>query len=178
MVRYSSYEADVVEFTASMNTLFILAAEYLLVVTLVILGAYFLTRPWPRQKQMVLFAVPAALLTYTLGLIGNLLYYDPRPFVVRHFSPLIPHVADNGFPSDHTLLAAALAAIGMYWNKWLGLILWVIAVVIAIARVYVGLHHPIDVLGSIVFALVAVSIWRAIAVYVWGRGMPASHAEL
>ncbi len=90
-----------------------------------------------------------------LDLIGNLLYVDPRPFVVGHFIPLIPHVPDNGFPSDHTLLAAALAAIGMYWNKWLGLALWVIAIAIAIARVYVGLHHPIDVLGSIVFALIA-----------------------
>lgn len=106
-------------------------------------------------------------MTYALGLIGNYLYYDPRPFVVGHFTPLIAHVADNGFPSDHTLLAACLAALGTYWNRWLGSLLWIIAIVIAVARVYVGLHHPIDVLGSIGIALVGVSVWHAAVSYVW-----------
>ncbi len=161
-----------------MDAFVIFSAKYLVALPALLLGAHLATRRWPQQKQMALFAIPAALLTYAFGLIGNLLYVDPRPFVIGHFVPLIPHVPDNGFPSDHTLLAAALAAIGMYWNKWLGLALWVIAIVIAIARVYVGLHHPIDVLGSIVFALIAVSIWHRLITYVWGRGMAASSTEV
>lgn len=132
---------------------------------MVILGAYFLTRRWPAQKKMVLFAVPAGLLTYVLGLIAGLLYTDPRPFVIGHFAPLIQHVADNGFPSDHTLLAASLAMVGMYWNKWLGVILWTIAILIGIARVYVGLHHQIDIAMSMIIAVAAVSAWYVAVKY-------------
>ncbi len=150
-----------------MDAFFVFSAQYLFILPILILGAYFFTRTWSAQKSMALFAIPAGLLTYVLGLIGNYFYYDPRPFVVGHFTPLIAHAADNGFPSDHTLLVSSLAAVGIYWNKWLGLVLWVIATLVAISRVYVGLHHPIDVIASIVFALVALSGWHAAVNHMW-----------
>ncbi|MDE2078938.1 MAG: phosphatase PAP2 family protein [Patescibacteria group bacterium] len=150
-----------------MDAFFIFSAKYSFVFAVGILGVYFLTRRWPAQKRMALFAIPAGLLTYLLGFIANHLYYDPRPFVVDHFTPLIQHIADNGFPSDDTLLVAALAAVGMYWNKWLGTILWALTILVAVARVYVGVHHPIDVLSSIAFALIAVPAWYAIMNHVW-----------
>ncbi len=143
-----------------MNQFFIFSAEYLFVLPILIMGVYFLGQPRTTWRTMVLFALPAGLCTYILGLIANHLYIDPRPFVVDHFTPLIAHTPDNGFPSDHTLLAAAFAAVGMYWNKWLGIVLWAITVVIAAARVYVGLHHPLDVVASMMCALIAVSIWH------------------
>ena len=144
-----------------MTTFFIFAAKYLIVLPVLILGGYFLMKPWQEQKHMMLFAIPAALLAYVLALIAGHIYFDPRPFVVGHFTPLVPHAADNGFPSDHTLLASALAAIGMYWNKRLGLGLWIIAAVIAVARVYVGVHHTIDVVASMLIALAATVAWHA-----------------
>ncbi len=151
-----------------MDAFFIFSAQYLFTLPILILGAYFLfSRKWPAQKRMALFAVPAGLLTYLLGFIGNHLYYNPRPFVVGHFMPLIAHAADNGFPSDHTLLVSSLAAVGMYWNKWLGIALWIIAILVAIARVYVGLHHPIDVIASMCIAIVAVSAWYVTVNRVW-----------
>ena len=116
---------------------------------------------------MIVFALVAALLTYAIGIIGNHVYFDPRPFVVGHFIPLIPHAPDNGFPSDHVLLVSAIASIGMFWNRRLGVVLWILAIIVAIARVWVGVHHPIDVLGSITISLLTVS-----AVYVgWKRGV-------
>mgnify|MGYP001432945971 CR=1 FL=1 len=157
-----------------MDAFFIFAAKYLFVLPALVIGVYFFTRRWPAQKRMAVFAVPGGLLTYGLGLLGNYLYYDPRPFVVGHFAPLVTHVPDNGFPSDHTLFAASLAAVGMYWNTWLGLGLWIIAIIIAIARVYVGLHHPIDVLGSAVMALVAVFVWYGVVGYVWPKSITES----
>ena len=143
-----------------MNLFFIFSAEYLFIATIIILGAYFIHQPRASWLRLALFAVPAGLLTWILGLIANHIYVDPRPFVVDHFIPLISHTSDNGFPSDHTLLAAAFAAVGMYWNKWLGIVLWIITGIIAVARVYVGVHHPLDVLASILFALIAVSAWH------------------
>ena len=145
-----------------MDTFIIFSAQYLFILPILILGAYFLARKWPSQKRMVFFAVPAGVLTYVLGLIGNYLYFDPRPFVVGHFTPLIAHMADNGFPSDHTLLVSSLAAVGMYWDKRLGIILWGIAVLVAFSRVYVGVHHPVDVIGSMIFAIIAASAWYTV----------------
>ena len=152
-----------------MNTFFILSAKYLYILPVLILGAYFLTRQWPAQKRMTLFALPAALGTYALGILGSHFYYDPRPFVVGHFIPLVAHAADNGFPSDHTLLVSALAMIGFYWDRRLGSVLWLIAIIVAIARVYVGIHHPIDVLGSMVFAIIGVSITYGVVTYAFRK---------
>ena len=118
---------------------------------------------------MIVFALPALILSYLIGLAGNHLYFDSRPFVVGNYVPLIPHTPDNGFPSDHTLLVSTLAAIGLYWSARLGAMLWVLAVTVAIARVYVGLHHPIDVFGSAVIALGAVSAVYAAFKYGWHK---------
>ncbi len=148
-----------------MDTVFIFSAKYLFILPVLILGGYFFAQRRPAQKRMALFAVPAGLLTYTIGLIAGYLYYDPRPFVVGHFTPLITHAANNGFPSDHTLLASVLAMVGLYWSWRLGAVLWVVAIVIAVARVYVGVHHPIDVIGSMVIAVIATSV-----VYVFLKG--------
>jgi undecaprenyl-diphosphatase len=152
-----------------MDTFLIYSAQYLFVLPTLMLGVFFVTRRWPAQKSMAIFAVPAGLFAYALGLLGNFFYYDPRPFVVEHFVSLIPHVPDNGFPSDHTLLAAVLASVAMYWDKWLGAALWAIAILIAVARVYVGLHHPIDVFGSIGIALIAVGLWSTLLNNIWCR---------
>lgn len=148
-----------------MDTLFILAAKYLFIVPVIILALYFLRRPRSSWMRLALFAVPAAILTLVLGKIANHLYFDPRPFVVGHFTPLIPHAADNGFPSDHTLLVAAVAMIGTIWNRRLGAVLWILAILVGIARVYVGIHHATDIIGSMAIAIVAVLITYA----VWKR---------
>jgi undecaprenyl-diphosphatase len=140
-----------------MTGLDIAAAQYLFLLPVAILALYFFRQPSDAKRRMAIFAGPSLLLTYLAGLLGNRLYLDPRPFVIGHFTPLIPHTPDNGFPSDHTLLVASLAALGCYWNATLGVALWVLAAVVAVARVAVGLHHPIDVIGSIVIAVVVTS---------------------
>jgi membrane-associated phospholipid phosphatase len=83
--------------------------------------------------------------------IGGALYNDPRPFV-GHFKPLIAHVADNGFPSDHALLAAFLVVCVLLARAWLAVPPVVaLAVLVDWARAGAGIHHPIDVIGSDVF---------------------------
>jgi undecaprenyl-diphosphatase len=141
-----------------MDSFFIFSAKYLFILPALMLGTYFFVQKWPTQKRMALFAIPAGLFAYVLGLIAGYLYYDPRPFVVEHFTPLVSHAANNGFPSDHTLLVSAFAMVALYWNRTLGVVLWVLAITVAVARVYVGVHHPLDVIGSIVLGAVGVSV--------------------
>jgi undecaprenyl-diphosphatase len=77
-------------------------------------------------------------------------YFDPRPFVQGNFTPLLPHAADNGFPSDHTLLAAAIAFATFHFNKKLGLFLLLLAILVGVARILAGVHHVADIAGSII----------------------------
>jgi len=141
-----------------LDTLSIFAANYLWYAIMGIAVVYFLMQSRPRQKRMLIFAALVLPLVYIVSLIGGALYDDPRPFVVGHFTPLIPHKPSNGFPSDHVLWSAATAAIIFPSNKYLSLILWLLAVLVGASRVYVGVHHPIDILGSIAMAVVVTSI--------------------
>ena len=137
---------------------FIFAAQYLFVFSCVISGLYFFRQEWPERKRIILFALPSLVLTYILGLVAAHFYYDPRPFVVDHFIPLIPHAPDNGFPSDHALLVSSIAVIGLYLHKRLGAVLSVIAVLVMAGRVYVGVHHVIDVVASVGISLFATTL--------------------
>lgn len=99
--------------------------------------------------------------------IGASLYRDPRPFTVDHVKPLISHAADNGFPSDHALLAALIVAgIGLLSIRW-AVPFVVFAVLIDWARVGAGIHHLSDVIGSSVIVavvtLIAVSLARPVS---------------
>ena len=150
-----------------MDSFLIFAAEYLYLVSVAMLGVYFLLQHRDSWKRMALFAIPAGLFALAFGMLANHLYFDPRPFVVGHFTPLIPHAPDNGFPSDHTLLVSAVAMIGTLWNRRLGIVLWILALLVAVGRVYVGLHHALDVAGSIVISSVAVLLTYAAYRYLW-----------
>lgn len=152
-----------------MDAFFIFSAKYLIALPILILGIYFLSRPWESKMRMVTFAIPALLLTLLVGYVANHIFSDPRPFVVGNFTPLIPHAPDNGFPSDHALLVTALATLGMFWNKRIGIVLWAIAIVVMFARVYVGVHHALDVIGSAVISLIVISLVRFLFTRVWHR---------
>ena len=140
------------------DTLSIFAANYLWYVIIGIAVVYFLIQPRPVQKHMLIFTALVLPLVYLVSLLGGALYYDPRPFVVEHFTPLIPHKPSNGFPSDHVLWSAATAAIIFPSNKYVSLILWLLTILVGASRVYVGIHHPIDIAGSIAMAILVAFI--------------------
>lgn len=130
----------------------IFCAKYLIALALIFAAAFALKLSKQELRSMIILAAIALPLIYLTAVIASHLYNNPRPFVVEHFVPLIPHDADNGFPSDHVLLVSAIAAIWTVYRRRIGVVLWAAAVAIGIARVYVGVHHPIDVIGSAVIA--------------------------
>jgi membrane-associated phospholipid phosphatase len=75
---------------------------------------------------------------------------ERRPFAaLPDVLVLVHRSADYGFPSDHATLAGAVAA-GLLFVSWrLGLVASVLALLMAFARVYVGVHYPSDVLAGL-----------------------------
>jgi len=98
-----------------------------------------------------------------LTLLIKHLVNDSRPFTVEHYVTLTHVSSDNGFPTDHTLVAALLVA----WT-WLIDRRWTVPFVVGLlavllGRLRIGAHHTLDVLASVAFAalgLLAASLVR------------------
>ncbi len=109
------------------------------------------------RKRFIAYAFMALSLILSRGLLTEIIHfiYDhPRPFVTLQFTPLVPE-SGSSFPSGHTTLFFALAAVIWYFNKKLGWYFIAGATIIGIARVFVGVHWPLDILGGIIVGLLS-----------------------
>lgn len=155
------------------DSIAIFLAQYFFIVVVVVAAAYLVLRYRPRLIEMVITALIIGGTAYLLSKVGNSLIASPRPFIVTGKPPLIHSSTDNGFPSDHTLLIAAIGAIVSHFNLKAGLLVWGLALLIGLCRVYVGVHHLIDVAGSLVIVLIAWGVFALIE-RVWRAKRPAS----
>lgn len=79
-----------------------------------------------------------------------------RPYdAIPELTTLIPHPTDYSFPSGHTTasFACAFVLIHMLPKKY-GVPIMILAVLIALSRLYVGVHYPSDVLGGMAIAII------------------------
>lgn len=140
----------------------IFAAKYLVFVAAAVATAVVAVRLWARPRLWILrWAITAAVLlvlSYALAQLAGAVYHNPRPFTTSHVPPLTPHAPDNGFPSDHALLAAALVAIVALVDFWWTPPFVILAVLVDWGRVGSGLHHVADVVGSSVLVALAAGI--------------------
>ncbi len=145
----------------------IFAAKYLVFLdALIALAAViWLLRQRPRSQAVRWFiaTVIMLVLSYVFAKIGAALYSDPRPFTVDHVKPLISHAADNGFPSDHALLAAAIVGAVLLLSPTWSIPFVILGILVDWARVGSGIHHVLDVIGSSVFVAIALLIGIALA---------------
>lgn len=135
------------------DTLIIFGANYLIFVTVAIAFWYFLNQSRNEQKKILLFSLIVLPTAYVVSRILAHFYYDPRPFVTGHFKPLFFHIPNNGFPSDHTLLGSAIAMVIFYFGKKTGALLLALTFLVGLARVLAGVHHFIDILGSLLIVI-------------------------
>jgi len=125
------------------------------IVLAVVFVAYASKHTRKRVLLLSLFSLAASLI---LSRIVSQFYYSPRPFVTDEIIPLIQHVADNGFPSDHMLLVSTITVVVLMYTRSLGSILIVLSVLVGLGRVFSGVHHPVDILGSVIIAVIAVLV--------------------
>lgn len=111
------------------------------------------------DRRHALEAAIAGLVALLIAQIIGLVWPHPRPFMIGVGHTLIPHVADSSFPSDHaTLLWAIAFSLLLHRNLRLsGAALAMLGLPVAWARIYLGVHFPLDMMGA---ALVATgSAW-------------------
>ena len=138
-----------------MDTLIVVGAKYLIYV--IAFSAVIATLLSVRAVRcnIIKLALLSFPIAFLVSVIAGHLFYDTRPFVVEQIEPLIPHAADNGFPSDHTLFAMVAAATIFVYNRKLGMLLGILSVLVGVSRVMAKVHYPIDIVGSIAIAIAA-----------------------
>jgi undecaprenyl-diphosphatase len=133
-------------------------AQYLIFVVAAAAVAFTLLSEKRVRNKIIALAILSFILAIILDRIAGWIYYDPRPFVAEHIQPLFPHAADNGFPSEHTLAAMVVAAVIFLYSRKMGIILGICAILIGITRVLSEVHHPVDIIASIVIAIISTAI--------------------
>jgi undecaprenyl-diphosphatase len=141
-----------------LDTTMIFAAQYLIF----IFGIY-LIYLWfveSKYRQEVLFAEYAALLGLGINFIITLYYFHPIPFMVPTGMLLIAHAPNTSFPSDHATLMSSISMMFLTFRnlRRIGAILFVLSLIGGFARIYTGLHFPMDIAGSLLVALFSIGI--------------------
>jgi len=132
-----------------MNELIAFSARYLFALVVLAEALYLFLFHRRQWKRLLIATIVIGGGSFLASLLLNRIVQDPRPFIVQGFTPLIPSSSDNGFPSDHTLLLSATAAITMIANPWAGAAGLLLAIAVGLARVYAGVHHVLDIVGSL-----------------------------
>lgn len=146
---------------AVLDELMRLLANYLVYAVVLILALLWFHRDGLRAGLAVAVGAVVAL---GLGQLLAALAPESRPFVVDHFTPLIAHSADGSFPSDHLLVLGALTGGCLMASRPVAATAAVMALLVAAARVFVGIHHPIDVVAGFVIGLACgLAAWAALA---------------
>jgi len=153
-------------------------AQYFYLVVLacaiIFLAALFMLGKSPMGlRDFLLAALFIGAVAYLLSKLGNYFINSPRPFLLTGVPPLIPSSTDNGFPSDHTLLLAFMAALIFLVSKRASALFLALAVVVGLARVYAGVHHLLDVVGSLVIVALALLLYLLVA-ELWRRARRAA----
>jgi undecaprenyl-diphosphatase len=122
---------------------------------------------WARQRGN-----PAGLVTAVLAGLAAVVSLGVNHFVskavartrpchaLHHVTVLLGCASDYSFPSDHAVIAGALAIGLLFFGLRVGLLATLLALLLAFSRVYVGVHYPGDVVaGLLMGAAIAAIIW-------------------
>ncbi|OGX18370.1 MAG: hypothetical protein A3K83_06015, partial [Omnitrophica WOR_2 bacterium RBG_13_44_8b] len=77
----------------------------------------------------------------------------PRPFEVLSGVNLLVKAGGFSFPSGHTAMAFMAQTVLSYGFKKWRIALFILAFFVGVARIYAGVHYPLDVLGGIVVGM-------------------------
>ncbi|MBI4037102.1 phosphatase PAP2 family protein [Candidatus Daviesbacteria bacterium] len=143
-----------------LDQIMIFGAAYLIWLTF-LLTIFFTIKGGSKEKLSLLLIALGVIFAEVLIFIIHAVYFEPRPFITYHLTPLIKHGADAAFPSGHTTIMAVIAwGFTFAKSKWAPLFL-VLMLWVGFARIFVGVHYPLDILGGVVVGFISIMlVWN------------------
>lgn len=135
-------------------------AEYAILTLPIIIGFGWL-RGREHIRKILIEATTSGLGGLLINQLIGLVWQHPRPFMIGVGHTLILHAADSSFPSDHLTLLWAVAFSFMlhHSTRLAGIALALLGLPLAWARLYLGVHFPLDMVGAVFVAMS--SAWLA-----------------
>ncbi len=143
-----------------LDKIMIFCASYLIYLVFVVVVGCMVYLASKRQWQEVAYFVATLVVSFIILQIAAHVYVDHRPFVDFHLTQLIAHASGQSFPSDHTTATTAIAVGLLLFTRFkkFGVAIFLAALLIGFARVFVGVHYPIDIAGGIITGVVGGSL--------------------
>jgi undecaprenyl-diphosphatase len=101
-----------------------------------------------RSQRAVVAMVLAVLLANVVVKLCNLVYFRPRPFSVQEVNLLFYRPSDSSLPSNAAAVGFAFAGVGWQRDRRLGVGMGILAGLFGFARVYCGVHYPLDIVAG------------------------------
>ncbi|MGG3522546.1 undecaprenyl-diphosphatase [Bacillus pseudomycoides] len=144
----------------SLNPMMVFVAEYMLYALILGVLIYWFTRN-NKNRMMIIQGGLAFIVAEIIGKIVGQFYSHHQPFaVLSNVNQLVEHEIDNSFPSDHTILFFSICVSIWLVRKKEGWLWLMLAFCVAISRIWVGVHYPIDVVtGALVGIISALFVY-------------------
>ena len=114
-----------------------------------------------QQRQAALKICAVALVSLGINQLLAIGFPHPRPAEIGLGHTFIQHAADSSFPSDHATVFAAVGLTLVFASvrSALGWTVLFLGACVAWARIYLGVHYPLDMAGALaVVAIVCLAI--------------------
>ncbi|MFJ2988529.1 phosphatase PAP2 family protein [Collimonas sp. NPDC087041] len=123
-----------------------------------------------QTRKLMLEAVVAGVVGLSISLVIGMLWNHPRPFVIGLGSNLLAHSPDSSFPSDHLTLQWSVAFSFLLHQRLrkIGLALSLLGLPMAWARIYLGVHFPLDMVGAALVAIISARLSHRCAPWLIG----------
>ncbi|HGJ5875741.1 MAG TPA: undecaprenyl-diphosphate phosphatase [Arsenophonus sp.] len=124
---------------------------------------------WGSPKELVcqrIFVCKTALaliIGLAISSFIETIFPQDRPFMLGIGQHFLAHAPTPSFPSNHGTIAFTFAFGFLFWlRNWIGLLLFIPAFMIAWARIFLGIHWPLDMAGAFLTAIMACGISQTI----------------
>ena len=125
---------------------------------------------WCINKREGYFILITGLVGTVVNQIAKLFFRVPRPWVLDPDFEIVESAREEAtgysFPSGHTQnIAGTYGSIAAYQpKKWKTVLCTILIVLVAFSRMYLGVHTPLDVIVSLLFALGLILLLRPVFV--------------
>lgn len=146
--------------------------KVVLLLAVIYLGIFFIVhKDWKNRGfiswiQESFIIGTSVFLAWLTSFVIKIITHVPRPFITYpEIVTLIQHDSSyDSFPSGHSTIFFGLATAIYLYDKRVGTVFYIFAILIAVSRVIAGVHYPIDIIvGAIIGICVSLLVRKGLS---------------